>query len=63
MEMPDLPCDFTEFLARRRALSLREAEKLLAVWLASYQPRVRPVTSLVEEHDASGDSARRVANF
>jgi len=63
MDMPDLPCDFTEFLARRRALSSREAEELLAAWLASYQPIVRPVESRVEEEHASGDYTRQVANF
>lgn len=63
METADLPCDFTEFLARRRALSSREAEALLATWLASYQPRVRPVASIVREEDAKGDHEREVANF
>ena len=58
METLDLPCDFTEFLARRGGLSLVQAEERLATWLEHYQPLVRRFSSIATEDDNAREPAR-----
>lgn len=37
----DPPCDFSAFVAERRAITREEAEAQVASWLAGYEPRIR----------------------
>lgn len=41
--MDDAPCDFTRFVAERRGVDRGAAERLIARWLESYEPRTKPL--------------------
>jgi len=45
-EVCDPPCDFGDFVAERRGITRDESDGLIAVWLATYEPRPRGIIAL-----------------